>query len=387
MPSRHRRIAVLGATLGLATALAAPVGATTPGKNGNVVWLNDQAIVVTDLAGALPSDGTVLVPNSVSPRYPHFSPDGTRIAYIALDDTSRLNVFVMDADGSDIHQVTDVCETGEVEWTPDGAWLVFSQYRCDNTSERIARIRPDGTGLAPITTFKDDRYDFEPVVSPDGHRVAFSTGVDGSTLVFANPFKPASDAANRTRWSDNAYYQSFSPDGKRLLFGFTESATIHFGFRKLSGGPITEVDAGNFLDYTPDGRSFVYSLDTGPGYQLWMRRVDGSGSPVLIGPATGTSSGPTIADVQALCTISGNGRANTLNGTSAPELICGKGGNDTIDGKGGLDLILGGPGNDKVKGGPGDDTLVGETGDDRLDGGTGKDRCVQGPGTGLLISC
>lgn len=387
MSSRNRRIAVLGAALCLATVLAAPAGATTPGKNGKVVWINDNAIVVTDLTGTLPSDGTVLVPDTAAPRYPHFSPDGTRVAYVAHDEADRSNVFLMNADGSDIRQVTDVCEAGEVEWTPDGAWLVFSQYRCDNTSERITRIRPDGTGLAAVTPYKDGRFDFEPVVSPDGRRVAFSTGADGSTLVFADPFKPASDTANRTRWSTNAFYPSFSPDGKRLLFGFSESSTTHYGYRRLSGGPITEIVAGNFLDYTPEGRYVVYSVDTGSGYQLWIRRVDGGGTPVMVGPATGTSSSPTIPDVQALCTISGNGRANTLNGTAAPELICGKGGNDTIDGKGGLDLVLAGPGNDKVKGGPGDDTLVGETGDDRLDGGTGKDRCVQGPGTGLLISC
>lgn len=34
MPSRQRRIAVLGAALCLATIMAAPVSATTPGKNG-----------------------------------------------------------------------------------------------------------------------------------------------------------------------------------------------------------------------------------------------------------------------------------------------------------------------------------------------------------------
>ncbi|MFN8622921.1 MAG: hypothetical protein U0869_19460 [Chloroflexota bacterium] len=386
MPSRSRIVALLGA-LSLAALVAAPASAATPGKNGKVVWMNDGDVVVTDLAGTLPSDGTVIVPAAQHPVNPRWSPDGTRIAYNATDVDNHLQVFVVNADGTGQRQVTHVCGAVVPDWTPDGQWIVFGESACDNGSERISRIRVDGTGLAAVTPFKDGRFDDGPIVSPDGRIVSFDTGDLAEQLIFADPFKPASDAKNRKTWSSNAYYQSFSPDGKRIAYGYEVSATTHFAIRKVAGGPATKITAGNFLEFTPDGVSLVYSVDTGSGYQVWMKRADMTGTPVKIGPATGDSTSAPTPHVQPLCSIKGNGKANTLNGTAKSELICGFGGNDTIDGKGGLDIILAGPGNDTIKGGPGNDVLLGEGGNDRIDGGTGIDRCVQGPGKGPLTSC
>jgi Ca2+-binding RTX toxin-like protein len=205
--------------------------------------------------------------------------------------------------------------------------------------------------------------------------------------MFANPWKPASDANNRTLWRPNAYNQTFSPDGKRLAFRFNEDSVAHYGIRTIAAGPVTELDAGDFLEISPNGIQLTYSVNVSGAYQLWMRRLDGTGSPILIGPATGTSTTVPLPHIQPVCSIKGDNKANTLTGTAANELICGRGGNDTISGKGGLDIVFAGPGNDTVKGGDGPDVLVGELGNDRLDGQKGTDRCVQGPGTGALISC
>jgi Tol biopolymer transport system component len=387
MSSRSRRAVLLGAALCLATAIAVPVHAATPGKNGKVLWVNDGAIVVTDLAGTLPSDGTILVQASQSPSDPRWSPDGGRFVFTARAEDDTIQVFVMDADGSDLRQVTDVCRADDPDWSSDAQWIIFAQYRCDNSSERIVRIRLDGTGLTPITSFQTDRYDYEPVASPDGRRIAFSSGPTGDDLMFANPWKPASDANNRTLWRPNAYNQTFSPDGKRLAFRFNEDSVAHYGIRTIAAGPVTELDAGDFLEISPNGIQLTYSVNVSGAYQLWMRRLDGTGSPILIGPATGTSTTVPLPHIQPVCSIKGDNKANTLTGTAANELICGRGGNDTISGKGGLDIVFAGPGNDTVKGGDGPDVLVGELGNDRLDGQKGTDRCVQGPGTGALISC
>jgi TolB protein len=59
---------------------------------------------------------------------PDLSPDGSRIAYIALKDGIP-NVCVMDSDGVQQRQITfrnSAC--GRVRWSPDGKWLAFVSF-------------------------------------------------------------------------------------------------------------------------------------------------------------------------------------------------------------------------------------------------------------------
>lgn len=65
----------------------------------------------------------------------------------------------------------------------------------------------------------------------------------------------------------------------------------------------------------------------------------------------------------------GNGAANTINGTV---------GNDVIRGLGG---------NDKLRGGPCDDKIYGGPGNDKIDGGPGYDICFGGPGVDVFVNC
>lgn len=73
--------------------------------------------------------------------------------------------------------------------------------------------------------------------------------------------------------------------------------------------------------------------------------------------------------------ITGNERANTLDG---------QGGNDTLSGGSGNDSLMGGDGNDHLSGGNGNDTLVGGKGSDLLDGGAGNDSLSGGSGLDLF---
>jgi TolB protein len=56
---------------------------------------------------------------------PFFSPDGRRIAYQS-DQSGRLEVWVMNADGTSPRQLTSVGVSGHfLRWTRDGGFLVF----------------------------------------------------------------------------------------------------------------------------------------------------------------------------------------------------------------------------------------------------------------------
>lgn len=59
---------------------------------------------------------------------PDISPDGKRIAYIAVKDDVA-NVFVMNIDGSQVQQITSrKSACGRVRWSPDGKQLAFVSF-------------------------------------------------------------------------------------------------------------------------------------------------------------------------------------------------------------------------------------------------------------------
>jgi Tol biopolymer transport system component len=105
-----------------------------------------------------------------------YSPDGTQIAFLRAPDgdTSQLRVFVMNADGTNQHQLD--AEPGEwtetdLAWAPDGKHIAFDRWKKTESQEWV--IQPIGiasidggpvrsVGLAPVSDGASFDY------SPDG---------------------------------------------------------------------------------------------------------------------------------------------------------------------------------------------------------------------------
>jgi len=89
--------------------------------------------------------GFVVTPDGTEPErisdhyveYPAWSPDGSRIAFMAQEPDASgsnpdYNIFVMNADGTDLTRLTDAPgEDGWPAWSPDGSQVVFSSGRDD----------------------------------------------------------------------------------------------------------------------------------------------------------------------------------------------------------------------------------------------------------------
>jgi Tol biopolymer transport system component len=145
---------------------------------------------------------------------PFFSWDGRRIAYrgrplsagAELTDylsllkehlwrPTKLELYVMDRDGSHVQQVTRIgAASFAPSWHPDGKRLVFASNFKDPKQRNfdVFMIDLDGTGLEQITS--NDTFDGFPMFSPDGHHLVFASNRnakhEGETNVFIADWVP-----------------------------------------------------------------------------------------------------------------------------------------------------------------------------------------------------
>lgn len=102
-----------------------------------------------------------------------WSPDGSKVAFCAfVDSNGSTALFVVGADGTHRQQIVPTA-TGAVsaQWSPDGTLIAFTSE--SGPDDQIAIIHPDGTGLEELTDGADASTSVAPVWSPDGAKLLF----------------------------------------------------------------------------------------------------------------------------------------------------------------------------------------------------------------------
>jgi len=123
------------------------------------------------------SDGSnqTLVAGNVGAIFPVLSPDGRKIAFRQADQAGKLEIFIMDVDGSDVTDLTDRLGrfVSEPAFLPDGR-IAFVSNPARN--DEIYVVNQDGTGRINLTndpTANDGAVDRAPSISADGKEMAF----------------------------------------------------------------------------------------------------------------------------------------------------------------------------------------------------------------------
>jgi TolB protein len=147
--------------------------------------IGEQIDKKMDLATIRP-DGSGLkqITSSGGYTYASFSPDGREIVHRRIDG-AKSQIFVMNADGSDDHNISgDNNLDGWPAWSNDGRRVVFS--RRINDRFQLFVMNRDGSGAVQLT---DAQGEFvNPRWSPDGTKILCSRRLgDMNLIVFPAP--------------------------------------------------------------------------------------------------------------------------------------------------------------------------------------------------------
>ena len=122
----------------------------------------------------------ILVDGSMNVQ-PALSPDRTRIAF-SSNRNGSFDLFVMDADGANPRRsTTDAGTEGEPVWTPDGSRILYTTTQPGSGSQ-LRSITADGKDSRLLTNSPGGNQ--SPDVSPDGRTVAFVSAREGNQDVY-----------------------------------------------------------------------------------------------------------------------------------------------------------------------------------------------------------
>src|SRR5712692_8665987 len=137
----------------------------------------------------------------------------------------QIGLFIAAADGSNEHPLVTPADIDyDPVWSPDGRSIVFTSDH--EGSADLYRVKPDGTGLERLTD--SPAYDDQAAFSPDGKQLVFVTTRNGGTSDIWTMDLQTRRAKALTSGPGGDFRPSWSPDGTWIAFSSDRESNLPF---------------------------------------------------------------------------------------------------------------------------------------------------------------
>ena len=242
--------------------------------DGTLLYVQAQLSLQVQLV-AVDESGTILERHgdpSPSQRFPAISPDGTRVAFVANDDSRQADIYLQDLTRGNRSRLTFTDDEEEGPAWAGNDWIVFQKNARGSTTvgSTIHARRADGTGDELLLT-----EGFNPSVSPDLRFLIFSrfgeasAGADPGADVWWLPLTLAGDsmtlhAGEASLFVDMARWQEtplFAPDGRHVVYRSASAGVRDLFVRSFPAGDgpwQVSRGGGGHPRWAPDGDRLYY---------------------------------------------------------------------------------------------------------------------------------
>jgi serine/threonine-protein kinase len=213
---------------------------------------------------------------------PSWSPDGRTLLFVS-DRSGQSAVYEAPADGSGAATLVrrDPRAADEGEFSRDGRWLI---YRTGSGGGRdiYAVRRGGGADSVPVPLVTSPFEDYGPVLSPDGHWLAYTSEESGHPEIYVRPFPNAAAA----RWQvSRAGGQEpvWAHNGRELFY---RSGAGELVASAVATVPSFRITSERVLfptrDYFYDGLHASYAVSPDDRSFLFVRLAPGARSQVVV---------------------------------------------------------------------------------------------------------
>ncbi len=240
-------------------------------------------------------DAKNLTNHPAADTMPAWSPDGRHIAF-SSDRAGGNNLFLMDADGGNLRQLThEKAGVGcfSATWSSDGKRIAYS--RAEGDGHEVWVVGADGKRPHRLASRAG-----HPTWSPDGKQIAFVSVADGfaqSRLCVMNA--NGSHVHPLTTDYRGTMYPAWSPDGQWIVFSCMADGVLELFLIHPDGAGLRRLTYLGWMNAFPawsaDGRGITFVHAQPDQGRLAYMRIDVAGT--RLGPSL--LAGPHLAETPA----------------------------------------------------------------------------------------
>jgi Tol biopolymer transport system component len=208
---------------------------------------------------------------------PAWSPDGKQIVHAREINPSTSQLFLMDADGGNLRQLTHSAflTSSAPVWSPDGARIAFNGAFGKNRA--IFLVTLDGTEISRLTAAEGNQG--EASWSRDGRRIFFESDAAGNSDIFSIQVPPGT-VRRVTFDAGEDQSPSVSPTGEQMVFSSNRSGRPDIFVQDLGTGQVHNLTNNPADDehpaWSPDGTRIAFDSNRTGRKQVFVMNADGS---------------------------------------------------------------------------------------------------------------